>query len=144
MLIVFAIIGTLTVTGVTSFFAYSQNQSFQTSVADVSHVLSDLKTRAISQVKPSQCGIKPLKYYQLSITAPGSTYVIKAMCDTTLTQLGLPINLPSGVTFTDTSPITINFFASTGVPTKAQVVNIAGFGKTSKINVDSTGIISVQ
>lgn len=144
MLVVFAIIGTLTLTGVTSFFAYSRGQDFQTSVANVSHALNDIRTRAILQAKPSQCGIKPLRYYQMNITSPGSTYKINVMCDTTLTTLQTN-TLPNGVTFTNVAPVTINFLSSSGITPQKTTITIKGSnGQTRTITVDITGVISVQ
>lgn len=143
MLVVFAIMGTLTVVGVNSFFSYSRGQSYQSGVSDVTHALNDIRSRAISQVKPAACGSSVLRYYQLYMIAPGSTYRIKAMCGTTLTTLETR-TLPSGVTFTNASPVSVNFYAASGITTGAQTITVSGFGKTNTITVDATGVVSVQ
>ncbi len=143
LMVVFAIMGTLTVVGVNSFFSYSNSQSFQSAVSDVSHTLSTIRSRAITRVKPAACGSNTLLYYQLSVIAPGSTYSIKAVCGTTVTTLETR-TLPTGVTFTDASPVAINFWAASGITSQAQTVTISGFGKNNTISVDANGVISVQ
>lgn len=143
LLVVFVLIGISMVTSIAAFYSYNKSQSYITSVSDVVHYLNLAKSRARSQVKPSLCGTKTLKYYQVYFVAPGSTYRLKVLCDTTLITLESK-TLPTGVTFTDASPISVNFLVSTGIPMQARIIHIAGPSKNTTITINEVGVISSQ
>lgn len=143
MLVVFAIMGSLTVVGVNSFFSYSRNQDFRTAVSDVTHTLNDLKSRAISQVKPSECGSAPLEGYQFWFPNPGTSYRISVRCGGTYYPLTTK-KLPANVTFDAASTDTTFFNARTGTVDSVSTIIITGYDKTSTISVNTTGVISVQ
>jgi len=144
LLVVFAIMGTLTVTGVMSFFSYSNSQSFQSAVSDVSHALTTIRARAISQVKPSVCGSSAIEGYEFWYPVPGTYYRISVRCSGTYHVLSRT-NLPNNVTFAVGSTTNATFFNnSTGIVPYSTTMIITGYGKSNTITVDSTGVVSVQ
>lgn len=143
MLVVFAIIGSLTVGGVNTFFFYSQTQSYRTAVSEVSHLLATAKTRAISQVKPTDCATQDLRAYQVSFTAPGSTYKLEVVCGGNVYPITTK-NLPSSVTFTAGSASVVSFAVRTGIVSQQQTITIVGNNTTKSIIVDTVGNVTVQ
>lgn len=143
MLVVFAIFGVVTVGGVSSFFSYSQNQEFRTTVSDISHTLNFLRSRAMSQVKPSQCGAESLDGYQFLIINSGTAYRSSVRCGGTYHVLETK-SLPANVIF-DPASTTITFFnVSTGIVDSVKTIRLTSNGKTSTITIETTGVISVQ
>lgn len=143
LLVVFVVMSVLMATGVVSFASYGRNQTFKNSVTDITSYLNLAKSRSLSKAKPSQCTNKTLNFYQVRIVAPGSTYQMQAMCDSTLYTLETK-SLPANITFSGATPITINFAVATGVTIRQQTITITGYGNTSIITVTQTGVISVR
>ena len=147
MLVVFVIIGLLTVTGIRSFFSYSQSQSYSSAVLDVEQSLQLAKSRALSRVKPSQCGTNSLRGYQIALSIAGSNYRLQALCGTNYYTIGTVKTLPASVTFapgSGDSSSRILFDVSTGIVRFPGAITINGYGKTKVISVSSTGTISLQ
>jgi len=143
LLVVFVVMSMLMMGSLVSFSSFGKNQTFKSSVSDIEQYLNLARSRALSRVKPPICAGKTLKYYQVYIIAPGSTYRLKVMCDTTLSILESKL-LPTGVTFTDAAPISINFAVSTGTTDATQTIAMSGNGNTATITVSQTGVISAQ
>ena len=55
LVVVFSIIAILSVVGIASFVSYSQEQSMNNAVLDLTTLLNTAKSQSISQVKPSGC-----------------------------------------------------------------------------------------
>lgn len=140
LLIIFAISAVIFGVGVNSFGSYNGTQSFNNSVSDVSNMLSVARSRAIAQVKPLSCGITPLDGYEVKITQP-SDYVQNAVCGST-SILMQQKKLPSQVSFVSGSASRILFNVGTGTVSNRAQIGLSGFGKTSTISVNKTGIIS--
>lgn len=143
LLVVFTLIGLLTIGGVTSFFSYSRDQSFRISISEVSHILNVAKTRAISQVKPSQCGLQALRGYEVLFTVPGSDYQLRALCNSTY-YLIQSRKLPANISFQSGSATSVFFAVSTGITTQQRTVTISNSTMSKIITIGTTGNISVQ
>ena len=146
MLLVFAIMGSLTLGGLGAFFSYQQNQSFRTSVSDVTHLLRVAKSRALSHTKPEQCRTEPLHGYQVILNRGTSSYRLEAKCGNTFYPIIRQV-LAKDVTFAPGSGGSSSraFFAvSTGIVPEPTTITITGFGKTNVITIDVTGNISVE
>jgi type II secretory pathway pseudopilin PulG len=143
LLVVFSLIGILTISGMASFFSFNRNQTFNVSVENVEQTLVLARSRAISQVKPSVCGTNKLRGYQVSLA--GQIYRLRVACaPSNGTYIIQSYNLPSNVAFAP-GTIFVNFAISTGAVTPSpQNIVIQGYGKTKTVTVDGTGSISVQ
>jgi prepilin-type N-terminal cleavage/methylation domain-containing protein len=141
LLVVFALIGFLTVTGVNTFFSYGRNQEYKTAVADVSHTLTLLRSRAISQVKPPVCGTARLDGYEFWYANSGTSYRSRVRCGGTYYVLETR-SLPQNVTFTTST--TTFFKVSTGTIDAPRNIVLTGGGRTTTVRVETTGVISAQ
>jgi prepilin-type N-terminal cleavage/methylation domain-containing protein len=137
LLVVFTIVGILTSVGIASYASYNNNQSVRNAKSDVLNMLSTAKSRAISQAKPPQCGTTSLTGYRVNFATP--QYSLVALCGGTTYVLSTQ-DLPSGVTFAASSASSVTFAVSRGTSTQ-NAVTLTGFGKTSTINISSTGNI---
>lgn len=142
MILVFALVGTLTAAGLSAFFSYSRNQNYKTAVSDVVHELNFLRSRAIAQAKPSQCGTAPLNGFEFWYPTDGTYYRVRVMCGGVYHNLVAQKNLPPEVTF-GTSTTTF-FKVATGTVDGVKNIMLTGDGKTTTINVSTTGVVSVQ
>lgn len=140
LLVVFSIIGVVMVSSIASFYSYNKNQSYVTAVADVKQMLNLARSKAMSQVKPVQCGTSSLDGYQFWYPTSGTYYRLSVRCGGTYHVLERK-SLPSNVTFTTST--TIFFKVSTGTIDAARNIVLTGDGKTSTIRVEKTGSISV-
>ena len=144
LLLVIALIGILTIASLVGFNNYQQTQIFQTNASAVVEMVNLAKSRALTQVKPTQCQSagKVLRGYQIHIMPSGTQYRLEAVCDASTYVLDTK-DLPSSLAFTPTSQRRILFVVSTGIVNNPGSVSITGFGRTKKIDVGQTGIISV-
>lgn len=140
LILVFALMGLLTVTGVNAFFSYSRNQDYKTAISDVAHTLNLARSRAISQVKPSQCGAARLDGYEFWYSSAGKTYRTRVRCSGIYYDMDTR-SLPQNVSFT--SNTTVFFNVSTGTTNAVRNIIITGYGKTTTVRVDTTGVVSV-
>jgi prepilin-type N-terminal cleavage/methylation domain-containing protein len=138
LLIVFAVIGILTGIGMASYSSYNNTQSLQTSSSDVVNMITTAKSRAISQVKPSQCGSAVLVGYRVNFASP--QYSMHVLCGNTSYLLQTK-DLPTGVTFATGSSASVTFAAFRGTSSPG-TVTLSGFGKTKNISVSSAGTIT--
>ena len=140
LVVVFALIGVLTSIGVTSYTVYNSTQTIQIATGDVLNLLSTAKSRALSQVKPPQCAGKTLSGYQITITAPGSSYAMTVQCGGN-SYLIESRQLPPNITFVGGSTASIIFGVSSGTSANPAIINMTGYGKTKTISVQTTGNI---
>jgi prepilin-type N-terminal cleavage/methylation domain-containing protein len=141
MLVVFALIGFLTVTGLNAFFSYSQNQDYKTAISDVTYTLNFLRSRAISQAKPPICGTSPLDGYEFRYANLGKTYTTYVRCGGVYHLLETK-SLPTNVSF---GASTITFFKiTTGTTDAVRNIPISGDGKNNTIRIETTGVVSVR
>ncbi|HSA84276.1 MAG TPA: GspH/FimT family pseudopilin [Patescibacteria group bacterium] len=145
MLVVFTIMGILTATGMASFFSYSQNQAYNSAVSNVEAMLQLARSRALSQVKPVDCGTEAVRSYQVAFIPSGATYELRVTCGTATQHVLQTSVLPDTVLFDATTTPVISFGAGTAAATPAPgTVVITGYDKTKTITVNSAGIIAVQ
>lgn len=142
ILAVFAIIGVISSVSVASINSYNQTQIFSTAVSDVKSLLATSRSKAISQVKPSSCGLNRLDGYRVSVTITGQSYQQQVVCAGTA-YLVAQKQLPGQLTFASGSSSQIDFNVSTGVLNSSGVFVISGFGKTNWVNVDKVGTVTV-
>lgn len=143
LLVVIVLISILMLSSINLFISYSKSQTLNTAVADVVSLLNVAKSRAVSQVKPSDCTGQKLMYYQVYIVPSNSNYILKAACDTSVYSLQTK-TLPSNILFTDSSPVLVDFMAATGILNQQKTITISGAGSTKTITIDTIGNISVQ
>ncbi len=146
IILVFAIIGIITTIGIGSFSSYNSSQVFGSGVSEVASLLRIARSRAISQVKPANCGATPLDGYRILFNFSGlaQDYEQDAICGSTVVVMSkkkLPGQLkfqigPSGIS-------SILFDVSTGTVSAPGNVIINGYGKNSTINIDSTGNVKL-
>lgn len=141
LLIVFSIIGMLTALGIASYSSYNAVQSVDSSAADVSTLLSTAKSRAISQVVPTQC-TGQLSGYQVDVTVGGNMYTLSAVCGNK--PVIITSVLPPHVQFATGSNSSVFFAVSTGIVNKPMSVIVKGFGRTKTISVTQTGIVAIN
>lgn len=140
LIVVFAILGIMTMAGLSAYSVFSNSQGVQVGTADVSNMLTTAKTRAISQASPPQCSGKSLQGYMVAINILNSQFSLSAVCGGN-TYLLSTKDLPAGVTFQSGSTATVTFNVSTGAPSNSASISLSGNGKTKTISVQSTGNI---
>ena len=146
VLSVTAVLGTL---GIAGFTTYNQVQILQSATSEVVSVLNLAKSRAQSQIKPSNlCSSSgSLEGYKVEILAP-KNYTLYLRCNVSESSTkDEPVDeeakvLPSDLNFG--SNVSFFFPVQTGgVQTSGQIV-ISGFGRSKTIIVNSLGGVSVQ
>lgn len=142
LLIVFAIVGILTTLGIAAYNSYNSNQTVQSSAADVETMLNTAKSRSLTQVIPTSCGVVPVTGYQVDVTIAAQQYTLSAKCGSL--QVITTANLPPNVTFAAGSTPSVFFNISTGTVASTATISITGFGKTKKVTVSPTGDVSVN
>lgn len=141
MLVVFSIIGTTLVGSMAAFSSYNREQAFRASVADVASLLNIAKSRAMSHVKPTECGSQPLIGYQVSLS--GQIYRLRVVCNGT-TYIIQSKNLRNDIAFAP-GTIFVNFAVATGTVTPSPInIVITATGVTKTITINQTGVISIQ
>lgn len=143
LIVVFSAISILSTIGIASFVNYSRSQALQTSATDLVNTLNLAKSRALSQVKPSQCTSQDaLSGYQVNVLN-NSTYNISVICGGTHTVA--TITLPTNITF-DLAQTTANsvFFPiiSSGVQGTG-AIDMTAYGQSRCIVVNPGGTIQL-
>ncbi|MDO8658020.1 MAG: prepilin-type N-terminal cleavage/methylation domain-containing protein [Candidatus Levybacteria bacterium] len=90
LILVFSMIGIISVFGIASFISYNKSQTLNTAVSDVTAMLNLAKSRASSQFKPTggNCDSRPLDGYQVVFTT--TTYSLNAICGVSFDPLTNP------------------------------------------------------
>ena len=101
LLVVFGISSVILGISVNSFGSYNSSQKFRNAVSDVINELNSARSKAISQVKPSECSTS-LDGYEVKITTSSSNYEQSALCGG-LPYATKPKKLPTGVSFVNGS-----------------------------------------
>ncbi len=145
LIVVFSVIAILSTIGIASFVNYSRSQSIQTSASNLTLILDLAKSRASSQVKPSQC-LGSLNGYQVDILSV-TTYSLSVLCPevhliqtATLPDNGnIKFNLALGQTTT-----TSIFFPviTSGVRGAGNIV-LTGYNQSRWVCIDPSGIIKI-
>lgn len=150
LLIVFSVISILSIVGIASFVSYSRSEALNSATMEVYTMLNTAKSRALSQVKPSEgsCATDPqnpqssppLESYKVSISSQ-RTYKLDAVCGSNTLSIDEK-KLPSEITFSTSE--TMTFHIISGSVDGAGTVTINAFGKSKNIVVDSYGNISIN
>ncbi len=142
IIIVFAVIATLSAIGIASFVSYSRIQSLETAKSTLSSTLSLARSRAISQAKPTNCGSQILNGYKVVLNTAANTYELDAICSGfsyVIQTQKLPVNITFDVIRTTSTsfyfPVIVNGTIGAGT------IYLNGYGNSKTIVVDSTGDI---
>ena len=143
LIVVFSIMAILSSVGIASFVSYSRSQSIQTAASNLELTLELAKSRASSQVKPSQC-LGALSGYQVDILSV-TTYSLSVFCpEVHLVQtVTLPdsgnIKFDLGVGQTTTNSVFFPVITS-GVRGSGNII-LTGYNQSRWVCIDSRGII---
>jgi prepilin-type N-terminal cleavage/methylation domain-containing protein len=143
LVVVFSIMAVLGTVGIASFVSYSRSQSLQQATNDLLTTLNTAKADAVSQIKPADCQNKTLNGYQV-VLLNTTSYQLQAICNGSLeTTPPSPTPLPTGVSFSSITPMTIRFDVLTGGVTGYGQITIIGASGTSPktITVTAGGVI---
>lgn len=155
LIIVVALLSSLSIAGVVAYRDYNQRQSLQVAADDLAQVIKLAKSRAISQIQPSDCSIGGLSLDGYRINIPSLSqpeYKISAICQ------GNPYDtksfrLPKGIDFDSATNIIIGEIEESGIFFSIITLGAQGSGdivlkgqgnKKVKISVDSVGTIRAQ
>lgn len=155
LVIVFGIVGLLSVIGFSSFTSYSRVQVLDQSATQVRSALEQAKFDALSRVKPDVCDVSfPISGYEFKLcdgNDPSCTgdYEVRAICvpgpGQTSTRI-LSGTLPDSVSLVpsaETCPaITYNIL--NGYENGACEIILTAYGNTRKVLVDEVGSIAVS
>ncbi|MBI5123612.1 type II secretion system protein [Candidatus Roizmanbacteria bacterium] len=141
LIIVFALMGILTVGSMAGFYSYGHNQTYRTAVSDFVANLNDARLRSLNRVKPSQCGTSSLEGYEVWFPPAGTYYRLSVKCGGNYIVLWRK-NLPDQITFVSGSMNTIFFAVGTGIIAQPGIITITGYNNNSVININEVGIIS--
>lgn len=121
LVIVFSVLGILSVSGLAAFVNYSRTQELNSSASNVQTTLQVARSRAQSQVKPAACGSGTLTAYRVLIcgkvgypcTDADNTYELQVVCNGTA-YLVEGKTLPSNITFASDTAASYTFQVLTG------------------------------
>lgn len=142
LIIVFTVIAILSTIGIASFVDYSRAQSLQSAASNLASTLNSAKSRANSQVKPSQCS-GSLNGYQIDILSI-TTYSFSVICPEahlietkTLPDNG---NIKFNLNVGQTTTLSIFFPIITGSVRGAGNIVLTGYdNQTKTVTVDNAG-----
>lgn len=142
LLVVFSFIGILTTLGIASYASYNGTQSVQSATNDFTTLLRSAKSRSISQVIPSGCGVGSLSGYEVDITPNGQQYTLYAVCGGKMSIA--TAQLPYQVNFSASSTPTVFFNVADGTVMTPATIQVTGYGKIRAIMISQIGSITVQ
>ena len=151
LLVVFSIIAVISTVSLASFASYSRTSSLKQTASLVGAVMTDARSRALSQIKPSACA-GTLNGYQVDICgltgsscATADTYTLSSICSGTKTLVSTK-RLPSTMHFTNTGTTSrsFQFRVLNGGVVGSGTVMLTGFNGTIGVTVSPTGAVDVQ
>lgn len=146
LLIVFSVAGILSTVGIASFYDYNRVQTLNTSASEVVTLLNTAKSRAASQVKPTECvGTLDSYIVELAPQTRMNQYDLKVRCGNTDTVLDTK-TLPSGVTFENSNVFSFKILSGNvlGASQNGTTVTLTNStGQEKSINVYSDGRINI-
>lgn len=157
LIIVISVLSVLSIVGIAAFASYSRAQTLNAAAGDLSVMLNLAKSRAYSQIKPSQCpdSIGSLDGYEVRIcggipSCPGepvsTDYVLYPRCGGN-TQTKISAATFSNLSFIIPPPTTYSFFFPVlkgSVVGNGSVTISNTFSGTRTVTVDPSGNISVS
>lgn len=148
LIVVFMVIAILSVIGVAAFVSYGRIQTLESASSALTSALLLAKSRALSQVKPSECTDKILSGYQVYLNIPSNSYELDAVCSRFTYRIPPPTRtLPKNISFDPIKTTSTLFFfpvissgvvISNGAQNTGTIV-LTGYGNTKTITVDSIG-----
>lgn len=138
IMVVFAIMGILSVISIAGFTVFNETQTLQTASSDVVSLLNLAKSRALSQVTAS-CP-DTLRGYEVKFSLP-STYELWVKCDVSPIFIESK-KLPKNIEFTSGTTSLFFFPVITGGGTVGQII-LEGYGRSKTIDVDEVGNIKI-
>ncbi|QQG40695.1 MAG: prepilin-type N-terminal cleavage/methylation domain-containing protein [Candidatus Levyibacteriota bacterium] len=153
LIIVIAITAVLSVVGIAAFVNYSRAQTLSAATSEVATMLQLAKSRAQSQVKPTQCSdTQQLNAYRVEIcdgSCRGATdpdlkdYEFRVSCGGSFYTLDTK-KLPANISFDKTSIAVVEFNTiSGGISGSGGEIKVTGYGNCKKISVNSASNISI-
>lgn len=147
LIIVFTVIAILSSAGIASFVSYSRSQSLQSAASDLATTLNSAKSRANSQVKPSQCSDDQiLSGYKIVIDESSTKYSLYVVCGESLLikTTTLPDNGKITFNLVETTPRSIFFPIIKGSVQGAGGIGLKGYNNESRcVSISSGGVINV-
>lgn len=156
LIVIISVVGVLSIVGIASFVTYSRIQSLNSAVSDFVTTIHLAKSRAQSQVKPTErcASNRQLNGYKVSVCGfPSSTCVSTKDYELTIVCEGSTVSpaieskrLLQNITFVSGGTTSTSFFFKViigGVVGAGDVV-INGYGRSKTVRVDANGNITVR
>lgn len=155
LIIVVALVSSLSIVGIVAYRDYSQRQALETAAQDLASTIQLAKSRAISQVQPSDCSTGGLSLDGYRINIPflnQPEYKISAICEGNSYDTKT-FRLPKGIDFDSTTNLIIGEAPGSGIFFPVITLGVQGSGdivlkgqsnKKVRVSVDSVGTIRVQ
>jgi Tfp pilus assembly protein FimT len=140
-MVVIGIIAAIASFGIAAYSEYNNAQSLQSAARDVATMLNTAKSRSLSQVKPSVCGVSVLSGYQVDLSVGGRGYTLSVVCGGTARQVSNSM-LPIQVIFSPGTTASLFFAISSGSVVAPATIKISGYNKTRTITISQTGVMS--
>ncbi len=160
LIIVISVLAVLSIVGIAAFASYSRAQTLNAAAGDLAVMLNLAKSRAYSQIKPSQCpdSIGSLDGYEVricssascTISGSGTSFALFVTCGgaTRPPPISTANFSNSNLTFTSSSiPAVYSFFFPVlkgGVVGSGTITIGNTFGETREVTVDVSGNIRIE
>lgn len=159
IIVVISILTVLSVVGIAAFASYSRAQALNAAAGDLAVMLNLAKSRAYSQIKPSQCldALGSLDGYEVRICggAPscvtvtsGVDFELDARCGGSVQSPSISTATFSNLTFSSPiQPSVYSFFFPVlkgGVVGNGTITISNTFGETREVTVDESGNIRIE
>lgn len=142
LVVVFSVMAILGTAGIAAYVSYSRTQALDAASSEVLSMLQTAKSRAQSQVRPTQgvCVTGTLDGYQVTIDPSNNTYKLEIKCGV-IVQMIEEKRLPQNVTFQDGLPQVFLFRILTGGVDRAGTVTLTAYEKNKSISVNQAGVV---
>lgn len=137
LLVVLAIMGMIIAISVPSVLSFQRDKTFLEAVSDFANTLTQAKSAALSQVKPSGCGANILTAYQIVVDSSTSQYILQAICAPDIETIETN-TLPTNITFSADATFT---FPVLSTSTAAESVTLSGYGFSRTVQINSVGAL---
>lgn len=159
LIVVISVLAVLSVVGIAAFASYSRAQTLNAAAGDLAVMFNLAKSRAYSQIKPSQCpdSIGSLDGYEVricsnascTISGSGTSFALFVTCGgaTRPPPISTANFSNSNLTFTSIQPSVYSFFFPVlkGSVVGSGTITISNtFNETRMVTVDSSGNIKVN
>lgn len=143
LIVSFSIMAILATIGIASFSSYSHSQELDAATTEVITMITEAKSKSLSQVKPATC-VSTLDGYQVTVTS-NKDYRLSVMCSGAEIVIKSD-KLQGNITFVNPPPVKFLFLVFNGGVTGAGAggtgISLTGYGKTKTITIFANGTIS--